>query len=94
MRGEGCGCRGMGWWRGSSGGPPARVSPPRTQVVACRRYRCQACGAVMTVLPGRWARRVATGELFAELGAATAGRAREVAARAAQALPVSQQAAP
>lgn len=119
-------------------GPAAPGESPRTQVVECRRYRCQACGAVMTVLPAsavprkhfsgaaialalalwglcgmsasqvrqcvndwkllgsatrgwrslvRWARQVATGELFAELGATAAvGRAREVAARAAQAL--------
>jgi hypothetical protein len=32
-------------------GPPEVGQPPRTQVLACRRYQCQSCGAVWTVLP-------------------------------------------
>jgi hypothetical protein len=32
-------------------GPPGPGQPARTQVLACRRYQCQGCGAVWTVLP-------------------------------------------
>ena len=32
-------------------GPPLPGEPALTQVLACRRYQCQGCGAVLTVLP-------------------------------------------
>src|SRR5690606_19508329 len=32
-------------------GPFAIDAAPTTSVIACRRYRCIACGAVMTVVP-------------------------------------------
>jgi hypothetical protein len=32
-------------------GPPGPGQPARTQVLACRRYQCQGCRAVWTVLP-------------------------------------------
>jgi len=32
-------------------GPPGMGEPPVAQSCGCRRYRCQACRAVMTVLP-------------------------------------------
>lgn len=32
-------------------GPPEPGARAKTQVLACRRYRCQGCGAVFTVVP-------------------------------------------
>lgn len=32
-------------------GPTAPGAPPTTVTVACRRYRCTTCGAVLTVVP-------------------------------------------
>jgi hypothetical protein len=32
-------------------GPPSTSAPPATRLVHVRRYRCRACGAVVTVVP-------------------------------------------
>jgi hypothetical protein len=42
---------GHGRVRRQQRGPPEPGQPPLTQVLECRRYQCQGCGAVWTVLP-------------------------------------------
>jgi hypothetical protein len=43
--------QGHGLVRRQQRGPPGPEEAARTQVVRCRRYRCTACRAVLTVLP-------------------------------------------
>lgn len=44
---------GHGLVRRQQRGPPSVGQPARTEVYGCRRYRCQGCQAVFTVLPAQ-----------------------------------------